>query len=64
MLQESDQAEDTSYDTEEDEVDYCIDHPADYSTFFRNDETSLCLDANFTSSEEHPHAVGRCFLEV
>ena len=61
---ESNQVEDTSSDTEEDDTDKSIDDSIDCSTVSKNDEISLNLDAEFTLCGEHPHAVGRCFLEV
>lgn len=51
-------------DTKEDETDKSIDYSIDCSTLSKIDETSLHFDAGFTLCGEHPHAVGRCFLEV
>lgn len=55
---------DTSCDTEEDEVDESVDSSIDCSILSKVGETSVNLDAEFTFCGEHPHAVGRCFLEV
>ncbi|XP_024370445.1 squamosa promoter-binding-like protein 1 isoform X1 [Physcomitrium patens] len=48
----------------EDDLDSCTGQSMDLSTSYSNVETSLRLDAKFTSCVEHPYAVGRCFLEV
>lgn len=65
MLEESaeadgDQIEDAD-DAENDEVDGSIDYSTDLS---EHNQTSILLDAKFTSCAERSVAVGRCFVEV
>ena len=69
MLEESVRAErnepeDASCDAVGDETEGGNEKCIDFSSLCEMDETSVDLDAEFTSCGEHPDVVGRCFLEV